>query len=532
MVWAGYLLMARLPFEPVSVEVMGDPLRKYGLDLWRCAQVVLPAALLWGASFPLALAAIARPTQDPGRLVGGLYAANTLGAIAGAIGIGLFLVAELGSQRTQQVLILLSVLAGVLMLMPARGVRPEIAPGGAGREAVAAPRAGARPATDRLARGRRAWPPALPAIAVAIAAIAGAVWLPAVPGLLVAFGRFAPTWVGRSEITYVGEGLNAFVAVSRSPTGALAYHNSGKVQAGSEGSDMRLQRMLGHLSHLVPAQPKDVLVIGLGAGVTAGAVAIAPSVDRVTIVEIEPLVPQSVAAHFGDYNYHVVGDPKVTMHIDDGRHWLLTTDRTFDVITSDPLDPWIKGAATLFTEEFFQTMRRHLNPGGVVTQFVQLYGSNSEAVKSEIGTFVKVFPHTLVFGNLAEGQGYDLVLVGRVEPMTIDVDALQARLDDPAYARVAASLREIGITSVVDLLGNYAGSADDLQPWLEGATINTDRNLRLQYLAGLTLNAYEGGEIYLEMLEYTRFPERVFRGSHGVVRQLRERIAARSSDGP
>jgi spermidine synthase len=249
----------------------------------------------------------------------------------------------------------------------------------------------------------------------------------------------------------------------------------------------------------------------------------------VTIVEIEPLVPASVAAYFGDYNYHVVNDPKVTMHIDDGRHWLLTTDQTFDVITSDPLDPWIKGAATLFTEEFFQTMRRHLNPGGVVTQFVQLYGSNSDAVRSEIGTFVKVFPHTLVFGNLAEGQGYDLVLVGQVEPMSIDVDALQARLDDPAYARVAASLRDIGITSAADLLGNYAGSAHDLEPWLRGATINTDRNLRLQYLAGLTLNAYDGRGIYVEMLEFTRFPERVFTGSPGALQQVRERIAGASS---
>jgi spermidine synthase len=511
MVWAGYLLMASFPFEPVSVEVMSAPLRKYSLDLWRCAQVVLPAAVLWGASFPIALAALARPGEDPGRLVGGVYAANTLGAIAGSLGIGLFVVAELGSQRTQQILILLSVAAGLIM-------------------AGAAPRP--RPAAAPRAITGRSWRLGTATIVVAVAAIAGAAWLPAVPGLLVAFGRFAPAWVGRSEITYVGEGLNAFVAVSKTPTGVLAYHNSGKVQAGSEGADMRLQRMLGHFSHLVPRQPKDVLVIGLGAGVTAGAVAIAPSVERVTIVEIEPLVPKSVAAYFGDYNYHVVDDPKVTMHIDDGRHYLLTTNRTFDVITSDPLDPWIKGAATLFTEEFFQTMRRHLNPGGVVTQFVQLYGSNSDAVKSEIGTFIKVFPHTLVFGNLAEGRGYDLVLVGQVEPMSIDVDALQARLDDPAHARVGTSLRDIGIASAIDLLGSYAGSAQDLEPWLRGAAINTDRNLRLQYLAGLTLNASEGAGIYLDMLKYARFPDRIFTGSPDSLQQLRERIARMSAVAP
>ena len=510
MVWAGYLLMARLPFVPVDTEVMFDPLQKYRLDLWRCAQVVLPAALCWGASFPLALAALVRPGQDPGRLVGGVYAANTLGAIAGSLGIGLFLVAQLGSQHTQQLLVALSVVAGVLML----------APGGA-----------ARPSAAR-SRSPRRWLPAATAALVGLAAIAGAVGLPPVPGVLVAFGRVAPLWVGAAEITYVGEGLNAFVAVSETPTGVLAYHNSGKVQAGSEGQDLRLQRMLGHLSHLVPKNPKDALVIGLGAGVTAGAVAIAPSVERVTIVEIEPLVPKAVAAYFGDYNSHVVTDPKVTVHIDDGRHYLLTTQRKFDVITSDPLDPWIKGAATLFTEEFFETMRRHLAPGGVVTQFVQLYGSNTDAVRSEIGTFIKVFPHTLVFGNLAEGQGYDLVLVGQVEPMSIDADALQARLADPSYKRVAASLRDVGIVSAVDLLGNYAGSAADLEPWLRGATINTDRNLRLQYLAGLTLNAVDGGDIYREMLGHARFPDRIFTGSPAMLEQLAARIAARATHTP
>ncbi len=505
MLSAGYLLMAYLPFQPIDAAVLSDPTTKYRLDLWRCAQVVLPAAILWGASFPLALAALARPGQDTGRLVGGVYAANTLGAIVGALGIGLFLVARLGSQHTQQLLVVLSIVAGLLMLLPRWS------------------RDAARPVRSQAAA--RKWSAATAiALVLVVAVSAGVAWLPPVPGVLVAFGRFSANWVGRSEVTYVGEGLNAFVAVTRTPSGVPVYHNSGKVQASSEGQDMGLQRMLGHLSHLVPDTARDVLVVGLGAGVTAGAVTIAPSVERVTIVEIEPLVPTSVAAYFGDYNDHVVGDPKVTIRIDDGRHHLLTTDRMYDVVTSDPLDPWIKGAATLFTEEFFQTIRRHLRPGGVLTQFVQLYGSNNEAVKSEIGTFMKVFPHTLVFGNLFEGHGYDLVLVGQVEPMSIDVDAMQARLDDPAYARVAASLRDIGITSAIDLLGTYAGSSDDLQPWLRDATINTDRNLRLQYLAGLTLNAHESDSIYRDMIQYARFPERIFTGSPETLQRLRARI--------
>ncbi len=147
--------------------------------------------------------------------------------------------------------------------------------------------------------------------------------VPEVPGILVAYGRYAATWIGLTNIIYVGEGLNAFVAVSETTTGVRNYHNAGKVQASSEPQDMRLQRMLGHFTHLIPKSPKNALVIGCGAGVTAGAVSIGPGVEHMTIAEIEPLVPASVSKYFGEHNYEVVDNPKVTIHIDDARHFLL-----------------------------------------------------------------------------------------------------------------------------------------------------------------------------------------------------------------
>ena len=257
------------------------------------------------------------------------------------------------------------------------------------------------------------------------------------------------------------------------------YHNAGKVQASSEPQDMRLQRMLGHFTHLIPKAPKNALVIGCGAGVTAGAVSIGPGVERMTIAEIEPLVPASVSKYFGEHNYNVVDNPKVTIHIDDARHFLHTTDEKFDAITSDPLDPWVKGAATLYTREFFELVKRHLNPGGVVTLFVQLYESNPAAVKSEIGTFLEAFPHGVVWGNTNNGQGYDLVLMGQVEPTKIDVDELQAKLDDPALrageavarARSASTRRSICCRTM-------PARPADLAPWLKDAIINRDRNLQ------------------------------------------------------
>jgi spermidine synthase len=498
MAWAAYMLTDSLPYWPINPSISADPWLNFQLDIVRCLWVVLPGAILWGASFPLALASVAAPGQDPGRLVGGVYAANTVGAIVGSLVTSLVITQSVGTQHGQQALIVISALSALMMLAPAVS-------------------------GDAMVRPLR-WL----ATAALIIATGAAGWLvrtvPPVPGILVAYGRYAATWVGLTNIIYVGEGLNAFVAVSETSTGVRNYHNAGKVQASSEPQDMRLQRMLGHFTHLIPKTPTNVLVIGCGAGVTAGAVSIGPDVKRMTIAEIEPLVPASVSKYFGEYNYNVVDNPKVTIHIDDARHFLLTTDQMFDGVTSDPLDPWVKGAATLYTREFFEIVKRHLNPGGVVTLFVQLYESNTAAVKSEIGTFLEAFPNGVIWANTNNGQGYDLVLMGQVEPTRINIDELQAKLDSPRYAQVRQSLDEIGIHSAVELLSNYAGSAKDLAPWLKDAAINRDRNLRLQYLAGMGLNLYQSGPIYADMLQYVQFPESLFTGSPESIAAVRAGI--------
>jgi spermidine synthase len=219
-----------------------------------------------------------------------------------------------------------------------------------------------------------------------------------------------------------------------------------------------------------------------------------------------------------------VRNPKVTLRLDDARHYLLTTNETFDAITSDPLDPWFKGSATLFTREFFESVKRHLNPGGVVTLWMQLYEMSEAAVKSELATFFEVFPHGAVFANTINGGGYDLVLLGQLERAPLDVDRVQARLADPANSAVARSLAEVGIQSAVDLFATYAGRSADLQGWLRGAAINTDRTLRLQYLAGRGLNLYESNAIFREMIRSSRYPHDLFVGNPETLTVLQERI--------
>jgi spermidine synthase len=242
-------------------------------------------------------------------------------------------------------------------------------------------------------------------------------------------------------------------------------------------------------------------------------VSVDPRVERLTIAEIEPLVPQTVSTYFSRFNFDVVRNPKTTVRIDDARHFILTSKEKFDAVTSDPLDPWVKGAAMLYSKEFFDLVKQHLNPGGVVTLFVQLYWSNEEAVKSELATFFQAFPNGVVWGNTYQGGGYDLVLLGQVEPTVINLDDIQARLRRPEYATLATSLREIGVQSTVDLFSTYAGRASELGPWLKDAAITHDSNLRLQYLAGMGVNLNIGPSIYNGLLAYRQQPDTLFTGS-------------------
>jgi Predicted spermidine synthase with an N-terminal membrane domain len=499
--WTSWNITRSLPYWPVNPRLASSPWFQFQIDFVRCLWAILPAACLWGASFPLALAAVASEGSDGGVVVGRVYAANTVGAIVGALGTSLVLVATIGTQNGERVLIAVSAVAAALTLLPALAFDG------------AAPRFSARDASWTLA--------------IALGAMILGRNVAAVPPLLVGHGRFSAAEQKTQEtFLYVGEGMNSSPAVSRDVNGTLSYYNAGKIQASSLPQDMRLQRMLGHFTTLIPERPRDVLVIACGAGVTAGAASIDPRVERLTIAEIEPLVPSVVAPYFGDYNHNVVRNPKVHVEVDDARHFLTTTKQKFDAITSDPFDPWVKGAANLYTREFWDLSRRHLNPGGAVTVFVQLYDSGMAAVKSEVATFFEAFPNGTVWGNTIQGQGYDVVLLGQAEPTHIDVGAMEGLLQMPEFAPVARSLREIGFDSAVSLLSTYGGRGAELAPWLKDAEINRDDNLRLQFLAGFGMNVDQRAEIYRGMLAFRRYPDDLFVGSPANLDGLRMALIA------
>jgi spermidine synthase len=362
----------------------------------------------------------------------------------------------------------------------------------------------------------------------AVAVAAALIW--AVPGPaagLFAFGRELPKLNPLPPVLFVGEGINSTVAVAEIEEGVRSFLVSGRAEASSSPHDMRVQRMLGHLSALLHRKPRSVLIVGFGAGVTAGSFTRYPEIERIVICEIEPLIPRVVSTYFSKENYSVLKDPRVQVIYDDARHYLLTTQEKFDIITSDPIHPWVKGAATLYTREYFELVRNHLNPGGVVTQWVPFYESAPDVVKSQLATFFSVFPRAVIFGNEGERTDSDTVVFGEAEPMPIEVDRIQRRLDSAEYRLVKASLAEVGFYFATDLLATYVNRATDLEDWLKDAQINTDRNLRLQYLAGMSSTAYLAAEIYEDLVRNRRFPEDLFFASEVTKDLLREALTSR-----
>jgi spermidine synthase len=496
--WTAYAISYSLPYWPIDPLLSPGPRFTFQIDLVRSFWAMLPPLIAWGAAFPLAFGA-AKAGRDPGRTVGGVYAANTLGAIAGALLVSLVLVPMLGAVGSQRILLGVTVLGALVMLLP-----PLLK-------------------EDRWARSM--------VLTLVLCALAWAGWrIAPVPGELIAYGRRMASELGYSTVLYTGEGRNSSIAITRwNQNGARQFHVSGKVEASSLGMDMRLQRMLGHIPALMHKDPKSVLIVGFGAGVTAGSFTRYSSINRIVVAELEPLIPPTTTEWFGDENYRVAQDKRTQIIYDDGRHFMRTAIEKFDIITSDPIHPFVKGSAALYSRDYFEMVKARLNDGGVVTQWVPLYESDEASVKSQIATFFEVFPGGMVFANNNGGQGYDVVLVGQKDPnQKIDIGAINAKLASPAFAPAMASMSEATIPSAMSLFSTYAGNDRDLADWLKDAQINHDYDMRLQYMSGLALNMNQADMIYRQMLSRAKAPRQLFVGTPEMLDPLFQSIEARS----
>ena len=494
--WTTFTLAHVLPWWPVDPGLAVSPWFNFDLDFTRCLRTISPAALLWGASFPLALAAASEPGEDPARLSGSVYAANTAGSILGALLFSLVLIPQMGTKVSQQILIALAAVTAIVALS---GSPKKWALKGLGAALV---------------------------VGVILTATVSEM-----PWQVIAYGRrIAPILQqyaatnNESKPLFMGEGIDSSVVITGRGEQRFFYV-SGKSEASTAPIDMRLQRMMGHLPALFHTSPRSVLIVGFGAGVTAGSFVPYPGIQSITICELESLIPPASNEYFGKENNHVLEDSRTKVVHDDARHFVLTTPEKFDVITTDPIHPWVKGTSTLYTKQFYEMEKRHLNPGGVVAQWLPIYESDEQTVKMEMATFFNVFPNGTVWSNYVDGDGYDLVLIGREDAKPLDVEAIDRRLAE--NRAVAQSVAEVDFHSTVDLLGSFAGRAQDLAPLLEGVPLNEDSNMRLQYLAGAGVNSQQSPEIFRRIMQYRRFPEGLLVGSGEKSDALRTRLNRR-----
>jgi spermidine synthase len=486
LLWAAALLAKVLPYSSPSTLTPVPVL--HALHVLRAIEVMLPAAILWGMSFPFALAAVRH--DDPSRAAGQVYAANTVGSIFGALSVSFLAIPLHGTHWAAQALL---VVASVSAASICAG----------------------------LLRGR-GWSLRLgAALCVLGLGAACAALAPAISGVFLAHGRHIWSVDPADQYPYISEGAASTVAVHIAPDGSRNFHVSGRVEASTNPADMRLQRLLGHISALAHPNPERVLVVGLGAGVTAGAIARHSEVKRIVICEIEPRVT-GAAREFARENYAVLDDPRVELVFDDARHFLATTQERFDIITSDPIHPWVRGNSVLFSREYYEIVKARLTPHGIATQWVPLYDTSERAIQIQMRTFLAAFPDGSVWNSSANGRGYDVVLLGQSQREPFDLPSIQRRLEN--VPRIADSLREVGVYNMFDLFATYGASARDMRKWVASADENRDFSLKLEYISGLSLNQQNADAIYANMVAQRSVPESLFAGPPEQVRLLRARI--------
>jgi spermidine synthase len=424
------------------------------------ALAMLPTAVVFGFNFPAVVVLIAGPRSaqqtGAGAAVGRAYAWNTLGAIVGAIAAGFWLMPRLGSFH------LLAATAGVNLALAA--------------------------AISLTAAQRLSWKIFAAAgnlallVAVAFVGFSNYFNDPAVASFntVMYWNLYNRPLTLREnahalDIVYFRDGLNANISVARTDD-YMALRTNGKVDASNH--DATTQLLLGHLAALAHP-PRRVLLIGFGSGMTASALACYPELERLDVVEIEPAVIEA-APFLAPLNRGVLRDPRVHVTLDDARNFLFTTREKYDLIISEPSNPWIAGVATLFTREFYAAVSARLAPDGVFVQWMQAYSLYPEDLRMLFATFLTEFHGA----TLWHGDAPDMILMAPSPAPAAILDRARTLYDSP---RLHDDFAHLGMEGGAGLFGFYLLDDRGLRAFSAGAPINTDDRTLLEYHAPRSL---------------------------------------------
>ena len=438
-------------------ELAGSP-RPLGELLFghslRVAALVATAAVGLGVAFPLALEVAGSGDPHVARRFGAIYALNTVASVAGSLTAGFVAIPLLGLQDTLH-LASAVLLVGSVVVVVWGGLSTRARVGSLIPAAVTACLMVVNPRWDRalLASGAYKYAAQLPK------------------------DLDLETSLKAGTLEYYREGAGGIVSVNRL-TGYLALAIDGKVDASTSG-DMLTQKTLAQLPMLLHGDPRTVCIIGLGSGVTLAS-ALTHPVESVDVVEISPEVVEA-SQYFAEHNRHALSDPRTRLILGDGRSHLALSDRQYDVIVSEPSNPWMAGVASLFTREFFTAVRSRLKPGGILCQWAHTYDISEQDLRSVVRTFASVFPN----GTMWLIGGGDLLLVGSDQPLDSRLSNIHTGWQ---HAAVADDLRGVSMREPFGLWSLYVGGPDQLARFGDDAPYQTDDRMALEFSGPSAVN--------------------------------------------
>jgi len=425
------------------------------MEFLLAALVMILPAIFMGAAFPIAARICTPELKSLGRSVGNVYFSNTLGAVLGPLTTGFLFIPAFGLQR--------SIFIAALIYLAIGGLIVVLGPFKRGLLKICT-------------------------LSLLVIVVAVSFFIPGwnKNALNSAVYVHAREYLQNNRDDLLGaikeqashfykEGLSATVAVRETKTGHLALLIDGKADAGTQ-NDMNTQLILGHLPMLLHEDPQQVLVVGLGSGVTLGAVQQHSELKEVDMVEIEPAVVEA-AAYFFQYNHGALSDPRLNLIIEDGRNYVLITDKKYDVITAEPSNPWTSGNANLFTKEQFELYKKRLKPGGIMFQWLHAYKLRPQDVKTIVATFKKVFPHTVLWQG---AFSRDLFLVGTEQPLAVDFAAFAEKM---SRAKIKKDLAQVYLDDPFLLLSFLLFNEQAVRSFSKGAPIHTDNHPILEFQA-------------------------------------------------
>jgi spermidine synthase len=470
-------LVARLPYLIGLLRIAlqdagaGFELFQLGKAALCLAVLLLPTTCL-GFGFPLVAQIQVKETGHVGGAVGSTYAWNTLGNVLGSILTGIALLPALGVLGAFHFNLALNLVAGLALVSVSRRAKLEWRVGFA----------------------------AVVCIVMTVYGVAGTGWTDSLTlahsHLVLRKGPDASLDAAsraRHPASSFRSWREAFVAGEETPepllveedahttvlvTGAgskLVLYVNGKADASTISEDMETQLILAHAPLFLALEARSACVIGYGSGVTLGSILQHP-LESVDLVEISRGV---LRAHsiFAPHNYDALDDPRVRVYEDDGLSFLRTTPRRYDVIISEPSNPWMAGIADLFTVEFFETVRGRLNPGGVFTFWFHTYYQSDATIQLVLRTLAAVFPHASVFADDDEGN---LIILASEEPLQPDFAGMERRFSDPG---VRDDLARLGMMNLAGLLTHHRFSETRFRGLLGEGPVNRSSHQRLEYAA-------------------------------------------------